>query len=187
MVDTFQQSFYILAGALAILVVYELLLSIRRKFIRRRVYKRALDRATETGKRLIVIGSPNGGFFNTLTGADYGFGDVVIDICGCPEAEKAGVRVMAEKVETALPKLDLEKYVIFQSCVFEYIDDIDSVLQQLQFLDKNDVFVVNVEWYSLVAYIYLGFLLGDSSHPQRIMYFQGQTLTYRKNPFRLRK
>jgi len=148
--------------------MWEFALAIKRKYTRRQVFEQATNRAKETGKKLLVIGDPNNGFFNTLTGPDYDYGDECIDLTGCPNAFSSNVIVHKGAVENILPTLDLQEFVIFQSCVFEYIEQYDIVRNLLENIAPEDLFFVNVEPWSLAAYIYPGFILGDDSVPKRV-------------------
>lgn len=148
------------------LLIWEVVMALKRKFTRRQTFKAARDRAAATKKKLLVIGDPDNGFFNSITGKDYEYGDVCIDLTGCPNAPKDAV--VYKDVVQALPEVNLDEYVIFESCVFEYIDDMEKVKKTLQRVAPENLFCVQVEPYSLAAYIYPGFLMGDDSIPKRI-------------------
>ena len=172
---------------LAIIIFYELGLSFLRKSKRRRVFKQALERKRKTGKKLLVIGDPSGGFFNSITGVDYGYGDECVDLQGCPKADASKVIVHKDKVENVLPKLNLEEYVIFQSCVFEYVDEFSIVQKEIENVLTEDLYFVNVEPYSISAYLYGGFLVGDKSVPKRVLYKyppDSNFVSYYANPLR---
>ena len=156
-----------------IIVIYEIIICIIRKLKRKIYYKKALKRAKETNKKLLVIGDPYNGIASITTGLDYKCGDVCIDLTGCPKCENA----IKGKLEDILPTLNLNEYVIYISCVLEYVDDLDSIMTHLNKLNKDDLFIVNVEWYSLMAYFYPYYLTGERP-PKYIKSFMG----YIKNP-----
>ena len=167
-------------------LIWEFLLALKRKHTRRIVFERARARSISTGKKLLVIGDPSNGFFNKITGSDYGYGDECIDLTGCPDADKEHVVIHKGSVEDILPLLDLSKYIIFQSCVFEYIDRYEVVKRTLENVSTEDLFFVNVEPWSFAAYIYPGFMLGDYSVPKRVFlsYPPFEKFTYAfDNPF----
>jgi len=110
---------------------------------RRFLYKKALERARKTGKKLLVVGDPNNGVFNSMLGPDYEPGDECLDITGCPKVDDSVVKYKG-KMEDILPQLDLQKRVVFISCVLEYVDDIDSVVKELSRMDEKDIFIVTV-------------------------------------------
>lgn len=170
---------------LYVLFFWEVITAFKRKYTRRSTFKKALERSKITNKKLLVIGDPNNGFFNKLTGPDYTFGDVCIDLTGCPSANKELVVVHKGAVEDILPSLNLRDYVIFQSCVFEYVERYDIVKRHLENVNSDDLFMVHVEPWSLAAYIYPGFLLGDNSVPKRVFWkyppFNSYVATFR-NP-----
>lgn len=173
---------------LLLILFYEVILAIKRKSTRRSTFATAAERARQTGKKLLVIGDPDGGFFNNLTGPDYTHGDVCIDLQGCSKADPTQTQVIKDKVEKILPRLDLSKYVIFTSCVYEYVEDFSTIEIALRDFPTEDFFVVNVEPYSLAAYIYPGYLLGDDSVPKRIFFpstiSDGRiNFVYHDNPF----
>lgn len=153
----------------SLILGWELYWSFDRKNQRRKTWVLAKKRALQTCKKLLVIGDPDNGFFNTITGRDYGHGDVCIDLNGCPKADTS-VKVYSENVETVLPKLNLNEYIIFQSCVFEYVNNFDAVRRSLESVPIENLFFVNVEPWCVAAYIYPGFLTGDYSVPKRVLY-----------------
>lgn len=146
-------------AAVAALVAYELALCLLRKLRRRRLFAMAERRARERGKKLLVVGDPYNGLASIVTGADYGCGDVCIDLTGCPRCPP-GVRIRG-RIEDVLPAMDLSRYVVFISCVLEYADDLERVCTELSRVEPGDLFVVNVEPYSLMAYAYPHFLTGE--------------------------
>jgi hypothetical protein len=126
----------------------------------------AKTRSKETGKKLLVIGDPDNGFSNKYFGSDYGCGDLCVDLigCNCPNQIKS-------KIETILPKLQTDSYVIYISCVLEYVDNnvIDGIITELKRVGGKDVFIVTVDPYSLTSIFYFGSLFtGESGAKRRI-------------------
>lgn len=140
----------ILIGILVVvgaLTLYELfIILIHRKNRRKKIFSLAEQRAKETGKRLFVIGDPNNDNKSIDGKADYGCGDICLDKeTGCDLCPN-GVK---ESLETFLPKLQDNSYVIFTSCVLEYVDNFEMVKKELLRVSGGDLFVVNIEPYSL--------------------------------------
>lgn len=139
------------------IVLYEIVICFIRKIKRRIYYKQAVQRSKETNKKLLVIGDPYNGIASITTGLDYNCGDICVDITGCPKCE-TGIK---SKLEDYLPTINLNDYVIYISCVLEYTSDLPLIESYLNKVPPQDLFVVNVEWYSLMAYFYPFFLTGE--------------------------
>lgn len=136
-----------------------------RKWKRRYLYRLAVDRARETGKPLLVIGDPYNGVASIITGPDYSCGDLTIDITGSPGCPKT----FKGKLEMWLRDNDITQYVVFISCVLEYVDDIQYIATKLNQIPTSNLFIVNVEPNSLMAYLYPHFLTGEGP-PKRVIY-----------------
>lgn len=107
--------------------------------MQRQVFKRASRRAKDTGKPLLVIGNPRGGFLNRIT-KTYDCGDACLDIngCTCPKSW-AGTHIVADVLE-ALKTMPTNSHVSFESEVFPYVDDLPPVLAELQRVTGGDMF-----------------------------------------------
>jgi len=140
-----------------ILIAYETAICILRKIKRRVMYKKAQERAKETGKKLLVIGDPYNGIASKTTGCDYGCGDLCLDLTGCPNCPKS----IKGRLEDNIKELKLENYVVYISCVLEYVDDLPLIMSYLDKMNQKDLFVVNVEWYSLMAWFYPYYLTNE--------------------------
>ena len=156
-----------------IIIIYEITICMIRKIKRKVYYKKAVKRAKETNKKLLVIGDPYNGIASITTGLDYNCGNLCIDLTGCPKCDNA----IKGRLEDIIPTLNLNEYIIYISCVLEYLDDLPLVMSYLNKINKNDLFIVNVEWYSLMAYFY-PYYLTDERPPNYINSFMG----YIKNP-----
>jgi len=160
---------------LVVLIIYEVIVCILRKIKRRNMFKLAKQRAKQTGKKLLVIGDPYNGIASKTTGCDYGCGDICLDLTGCPNCPTT----LKGKLEDHISTINLDEHVVFISCVLEYTDDLDYIMSYLDKMDQRDLFVVNVEWYSLMAYFYPYFLTNEMP-PKHIFGIS----TYFDNPLR---
>jgi len=162
---------------LIILIIYEILLMIKRKMNRRYLYKKAQKRAREQNKKLLVIGDPYNGLASITTGIDYDCGDLCIDVTGCELCKNK----LKSRLEDAIQTINLNEYVMYISCVLEYVDDLPLILNYLNKIDKNDRYIVTVEWYSLSAYLYPYFITNERP-PKYIIYSTGNEIKYYLNP-----
>ena len=145
-----------------------------RKLKRRIMYKKAKDRADSTDKKLLIIGDPYNGLSSITFGSDYECGDLCLDLTGCP---KCPVSIKG-RLEDTIADINLDEYVVFISCVLEYVDDIDYILGYLDQMNKDDLFIVHVEWYAPTAYLYPYYLTGE--RPPRYIFYD--STKYFKNP-----
>ena len=157
---------------LVIVIIYESFICFLRKRNRRKLYKLAQERSILTGKKLLVIGDPHNGIASKTTGYDYDCGDVCLDLTGCPECPNT----IKGRLEDNLTNLN--DYVVYISCVLEYVDDLNLISSYLNKMDPKNLFIVNVEWYSLMAYFYPYFLTNERP-PSYIFFNKG----YFKNIF----
>ena len=151
---------------------------VKRKLNRRKLFKKAKKRALKTNKKLLVIGDPYNGVASISTGSDYSCGDLCIDITGCPKCSKS----VKAKLEDIITKINLDEYVIYISCVLEYVDELPKILSYLNKVNKKDIYVVTVEWYALNAYFYPYYLTNENP-PKNIIYFKNHKIKYFQNPF----
>src|SRR5437016_529718 len=100
----------------ALLLIRECILWARRFARRSDYYELALARAEALDRPLVVIGDPNA----HVTRDAYGYGDVCVDLNGCPSAPE-GVRVVEADVSVpgSIPLPD-DSAVVFVACVLEY-------------------------------------------------------------------
>lgn len=152
---------------LSAILFYELFsILVVRKYRRKKIFKLASEKSKSTGKPLLVLGDS----FNDNTsynGAqDYGCGAICVDLTGCPTCPD-GVK---EKIETYLPKLKDNSYVVFASIILEYVDDFENVVKQLNRVSGGDLFIVPMEPYSLKTNFFpnLGY---EKFKRKRIIYF----------------
>ncbi len=117
---------------------------------RRDIFNLAQFRAQQTGKRLIVVGSPDAGIVNRFIGRDYDCGDLCIDAVGCLSCNNYA----QGRLEDVLPELESNSAVVYVSMTLEFVQDLDKVLAELARVSGGDLFVVTVPPYTLTSYLY---------------------------------
>lgn len=138
-----------------ILIAYEFVLLIYRKYKRRKVYSLAKERSIKTGLPLLVIGDPHNGVTSTFTGADYDCGDICLDITGAPKCKNT-LKMRLEDFN------DFGNYIVFISCTLEYVDDLPLIIRRLKNMNIENIFVVHIEPYSTTKWLYPNFLTGEN-------------------------
>lgn len=165
---------------IVLVIVYELVLTYTRFIRRKRIFNIAVDKSKEINKPLMVIGDPDNGSTNYLVGRSYECGDICIDITGCPGC-KIGIR---QKIEEYLPRLQSNSYVIFISCVLEYVDSdkIDFIISEIKRVSGGNYFVVSVEPLSMTALFYpTRFITGEGCPNQVILSeYPDKNIRYKK-------
>lgn len=147
------KTFFTIFGITAfVLFMYELyIILFYRKSRRKRIYNLAVQRAKETGKRLFIIGDPNNDNKSIDGKADYGCGDICLDKeTGCDICPN-GVK---DSLENYLPKLADNSYVVFVSCVLEYVDNFEMVKKELKRVSGGDLYIVHIEPYTLKTQLF---------------------------------
>jgi hypothetical protein len=109
--------------------------------MQRHVYAMARRRAKQTGKPLLVIGNPTGGFMNRFV-QGYGCGDACVDLNGC-ECPHGGTSVKSDLLASLLRMRD-DSVVSFESAVLGYVDDIRAVVAELRRVTGGDMFAVHL-------------------------------------------
>ena len=151
---------------LLILLFWDGLIGLIRKRERRRIYSLAEARKNETGKKLLVIGDPDNGITNVLTGRDYKCGDTCVDITGCGKCTNG----VSSKMEDYIPKLETNSCVIFISCVLEYIDKLTpEIVSELNRVSNGDLFIVRVNSNTLSSRFYYGRYFTGENNIKRII------------------
>lgn len=115
------------------------------------IYDLAKQRSKETNKPLMVIGDPeNGSYLNRtfnypVYGTPYGYGDLCIDLSGCPENKGNSLKT---KLEDIIDKFNTNSYVIYISQTLEYLDPkvLEYTLQHLIRVSNKDLFIVNMNY-----------------------------------------
>lgn len=106
---------YILIG----IIILDCIFSLYRVYRRINLYNKAQEKSISLNKELLVIGNPSSGFINKNIYKCYDCGDICLDLNGCGDCPK---QIKGDLLEE-LKKMDSNKYVIFESCVLEYIDN----------------------------------------------------------------
>ncbi len=124
---------------------------------RRSYYELAKARSVKLNKPLIVIGDPQKGMSCAMFGPPYGYGDACVDI------DPVDDRCVKSDATEYLKGIKTNSAVIFISCVLEYVDDIEPLIEEMNRVagSSKNLFVVHVKWYALTAYIYRA--QGDSA------------------------
>lgn len=150
------------------LILFELALTYSRFLKRNQIYNVAKQRSSETQKPLMIVGDPDNGATNYIFGRSYDCGDLCVDLTGCPKCSN-GIKA---KVEDYLPTLKSNSYVLFVSCVLEYVDskNIDHIFSEIKRVSGGDYYIVSVEPYSITALLYpTKFVTGESGPNQIIL------------------
>lgn len=116
-----------------VVAAWELCQNFLRQYQRKSGYAWARERADELGRPLVVIGDPAWGPSSRMLGAMAGYGDVCMDLTGCPgatvsdskQADRNGqpVRTVKGDALPVLKEMDAGSAVVFCSFVLEYVDD----------------------------------------------------------------
>ena len=82
----------------------------------------------------------------------YGCGDVCIDLHGCDYCKKS----IKGDVLDILKKLPSDSYVIFESCVLEYLDEKkkELVLKEIKRVSPNNFFEVRINPSIFIYFVY---------------------------------
>lgn len=108
------------------------------------VYRRARRHADLVGKPLLVIGAPDRGPTPSPCG------DIVLDL----GPSRAPVAVQSD-VSRRIPLPD-DSVVAYVCCVLEYVDDLQSALQELRRVAQDRVYIVRVQPWTLTGLLYPG-------------------------------
>jgi len=146
----------VVAAVAPFLIIRETVVWWNRLKRRESYYQLAVARADFLKRPLIVIGDPDGGTTKTVNG----FGDLCVDLTGCPNAPPApdgsvtGVKADITK-PGSIPAKD-DSAVVYVCCVLEYVDDIDAAWKEILRVAGNpwNVVVVTVDPNTFTAYTY---------------------------------
>ena len=160
---------------IAILILYEIVICFIRKYRRRKIFRLAKIKSLQTGKKLMVVGDPKNGIASRITGSDYDYGDICIDLTGCPDNDSndinGAIKIKGD-ICSVIKRFGDNSHVIFISCTLEYAGETDAKFKQLMNdlyrVSGNDLFIVNVEVYSLMAYLYPHYL-NNEEPPKRVI------------------
>ena len=145
----------IFIGLFVLIYIYNFLHAINRQIDRKVIFKKAEDHAYKIKRPLLVYGDPYNGigskFFNKFM-EGYGCGDETVDLTGCPKCKNGVKSDMLKHLKTK----ESNSQVIFVSCVLEYLDDIEEVIEEMKRVSGGieNIFVVTVNEFSLDVYFY---------------------------------
>ena len=159
--------FLIILVIIGLIVLRELyIILIERKKERKKIFQLAQQKSKETGKPLLVIGDPANDNKSIDGKSDYGCGDVCVDKeTGCNICT-IGIK---DDIENYLPKLKYNSYIIFSSCVLEYVNNFEKIKEELYRVSGGDLFIVHLEPYTFKTMLFKN--LGYTKFPRkRIIY-----------------
>lgn len=146
---------------LVLLMIYELIIiNAYRQYRRHTQYNRAWKLSRELNKPLLVIGDPDNGFMGKIMHLNYPCGDVCLDIVGCKKCNNA---IKGDALRE-LKKMDTDSYVIFESCVLEYIKNNRDVLEEMKRVSGDKYFCVRFGPTIQKIWYFAGFFTGESTH-----------------------
>lgn len=120
-------------------------------------YESARKHADQIGKPLLVIGNPDGGHTDQVFGASHGGGDICVDITDRPTNKTKNYKCKAHELLRTIPS---NSCVVYSSMVLEYVGkkDLDETVKHLLRVVGcvENLFLVNIQWYSLAPFIYKG-------------------------------
>ena len=124
-----------------IIIIMDILLSMYRNHRRSKYYNESLNLSKEMDKKLLVIGNPTAGFWNRNVKKAYGCGDLCLDIMGCDCENQIQGDLLKE-----LKKMESDSFIIYESCVLEYIDqkDIPEVKNELDRVSGGNYYGVRI-------------------------------------------
>jgi hypothetical protein len=146
---------YIVTIVIILLIINEISQGFIRQRHRQIVYKMAEKRAKQLDKPLVVFGDPYHGRGSRLFSSfmdHYGCGDETVDLTGAPKCPN-GIKSDILKYLKEQPS---NSKVIFISCVLEYIENIEEVIDELVRVagSNENIFIVSVSEYTYAAYFY---------------------------------
>lgn len=139
------------AGWLVVLILFVVVWAFRDLLYFRRkngmlLYAAAVRRAQDLNRPLLVIGDPATGsvwtrFVNKWWGPEYGYGDLCMDLTGCPGTN--GKAIAGDIVQT-LDSVDTNSHVVFARATLEFVSDLPRVVKNLERIagDLSNIFVV---------------------------------------------
>ena len=110
-------------------------------------------------KPLLVIGDPNNGFTSKILGLTYPCGDLCLDIVGCKGCKN---QIEGDALQE-LKKMKDNSYIIFESCVLEYIQYNKLVREEILRVSGNKYFEVRIGLSLINLGYYPGGLLTNES------------------------
>lgn len=117
---------------------------------RRDAFNVALNKKSETGKPLLVLGDPEGAILGRILGADFDCADLCIDSRGCANCEN----VIVADPETALADLGSNSHVVYVNTgIFEHTANPDQFISELLRVSGGDYVMAPHNTWSLSAWL----------------------------------
>jgi len=139
-------------GTVVVLGIRESYLALSpRRERRRAVYELAKARAAQLGRKLLVLGDPDGGLLNHVLGRQWqcDANSICIDPAGCGIC---GTQMQGWP-EDVLPQLPSGKFVIYDPGAFARANDAHKLAAELKRVAGAEVFMADVEPWSLAAFM----------------------------------
>lgn len=140
-----------LVAGVAVVGAYGVIEWSARRSRRANIYERAIAHAALVGRPLLVIGDPGGGW----THNDYGYGDVCVDLTGCPGAPPL-TRAYAIDLSTDAIPLASDSHVVLAVYTLESVPDIAHAWGEVMRVAgaAEHVFNLSIEPWELAAHTY---------------------------------
>lgn len=154
---------------IAFIILIEIILAFLRIIRRKYEFNKAKTLSKKLGRSLLVIGDPDNGGVNSIFGRSYGCGDLCIDIVGCNKCMKS-IKGNALHILKQLPD---NSYVIYESCVLEYINTIEipSIIKEIKRVSGNHYFNVRVGPSLTHLYYWPSLWTGETHKSQYISHY----------------
>ena len=125
------------------LILLDILFGFYRIYRRYYKYKEALLLSNTKNKKLLVIGDPYSGFASKNIMKTYDCGDICLDLNGCDKCENS----IKGDILDELNKMEDNKYVIYESCVLEYVDEkrLDEINKEILRVSGGDYIDVRIK------------------------------------------
>ena len=125
------------------LILLDILFGFYRIYRRYYRYKEAVLLSKNKNKKLLVIGDPYSGFASKYIMKTYDCGDICLDLNGCDKCEYS----IKGDILDELNKMEDNKYVIYESCVLEYVDKkrLDEINKEILRVSGGDYIDVRIK------------------------------------------
>ena len=122
-----------------LILILEIISGLYRQYNRITEYNKACQLSKKLNKPLLVIGDPNNGFMSKIL-SSYSCGDLCLDIVGCKGCKN---QIEGDALQE-LKKMKDNSYIIFESCVLEYIQYNKLVREEILRVSGNKYFEVRI-------------------------------------------
>ena len=123
-------------------ILLDILFGFYRMYRRYYKYKEVLLLSKTKNKKLLVIGDPYSGFASKNIMKTYDCGDMCLDLNGCTKCKNS----IKGDVLDELKKMEDNEYIIYESCVLEYVDKnrLDEVNKEIQRVSGGDYIYIRI-------------------------------------------